>query len=255
LSSASSLTRRSRVVVARRPSSRARSFDRSSPLLPRSPSALGSLARARACDASRADAASHSATRRIRVARLAIAFASARARSMGDARVTALADAFRDDFDVPHVTAREAMARVANGARGGRACVLVDVRDAEERAVSVIEGAMDAEAYERAREGLGAHDAICYCTIGYRSGKYAEKMAKRANDGDAKYFNMYGSILAWTHEGGTLVEPSTGLETKRVHTYGKQWACAADGYEVVYFKNPLAKGLGQMVRGLFRKKK
>jgi len=121
--------------------------------------------------------------------------------------------------------------------------------------VSVIEGAMDAEAYERAREGLGAHDAICYCTIGYRSGKYAEKMAKRANDGDAKYFNMYGSILAWTHEGGTLVEPSTGLETKRVHTYGKQWACAADGYEVVYFKNPLAKGLGQMVRGLFRKKK
>ena len=170
----------------------------------------------------------------------------------GDARVTALADAFRDDFDVPHVTAREAMARVANGARGGRACVLVDVRDAEERAVSVIEGAMDAEAYERAREGMGAHDAICYCTIGYRSGKYAEKMARRATDGDAKYFNMYGSILAWTHEGGTLIEPSTGLETKRVHTYGKQWACPADGYEAVYFK---ANGLGQMVRGLFRKKK
>ena len=174
---------------------------------------------------------------------------------MGDARVTALADAFKDDFDVACVTAREAMERVATSADGGRAVVLVDVRDAEERAVSVIAGAMDAETYERAREGLGAHDAICYCTIGYRSSKYAEKMAKLAKNGDAKYFNMYGSILAWTHEGGTLIDPRTGVETKKVHTFGKQWACAADGYEAVYFKNPLVKGFGQMVRGLFRRKK
>ena len=169
--------------------------------------------------------------------------------------MTALADAFRDTFAVEYVTAREVMDRRAREV-GSRPMVLVDVRGEEERAVSVIEGAVSAETYESTRSTLGPHDCVCYCTIGYRSGQYAEKMAKAAAGGtdDARYFNLYGSILAWTHAGGACVVPATGERTTRVHTFGKQWSCVADGYEV-YFKRPLAKGFGQMVRGWFGRKK
>ena len=135
---------------------------------------------------------------------------------------------------------------LAEGGRGGG-----------DGAGGVIEGAVSAETYESTRSTLGPHDCVCYCTIGYRSGQYAEKMAKAAAGGtdDARYFNLYGSILAWTHAGGACVVPATGERTTRVHTFGKQWSCVADGYEAVYFKRPLAKGFGQMVRGWFGRKK
>lgn len=168
------------------------------------------------------------------------------------AKMDALAGEFENKFECEYVTAKEVMTRMGGAERR---VVLVDVRGEEERATSVIAGAMSAEEYESARAGLGPHDCVCYCTIGYRSGQYAEKMSKSATDADAKYYNLYGSILAWTHEGGELVDPKTGKSTKKVHTFGKQWACAANGYDEVYFKNPVMKGLGQMVRGWFGKKK
>lgn len=168
------------------------------------------------------------------------------------AKMDALAGEFESKFECEYITAKEVMARMGGAERR---VVLVDVRGEEERATSVIAGAMSAEEYESARAGLGPHDCVCYCTIGYRSGQYAEKMSKSATDANAKYYNLYGSILAWTHEGGELVDPKTGKSTKKVHTFGKQWACAANGYDEVYFKNPVMKGLGQMVRGWFGKKK
>jgi len=170
--------------------------------------------------------------------------------------MTALADAFRDTFAVEYITAREVMDRLARD-DDARRVVLVDVRDEEERAVSVIDGAVTAETYASMRSTLGPHDCVCYCTIGYRSGRYAEKMAREAEREavDARYLNLYGSIVAWTHEGGELRVPATGERTTRVHTYGKQWSCVADGYEAVYYKRPLVKGFGQMVRGWFVRKK
>lgn len=166
----------------------------------------------------------------------------------------ALADAFEGKFDAEMITVKEVMERRAE--KGGRRMVLVDVRGEDERAVSVIDGAMSAEEYERARPTLGAHDAVCYCTIGYRSGQYAEKMSKARDGGeDVKYLNLYGSIVAYTHERGELIDPKTGAKTNKVHTFGKQWSCVADGYEPVFYKSALAGGLSQMVKGLFKRKK
>ena len=78
--------------------------------------------------------------------------------------MTALADAFRDTFAVEYVTAREVMDRRAREV-GSRPMVLVDVRGEEERAVSVIEGAVSAETYESTRSTLGPHDCVCYLSL------------------------------------------------------------------------------------------
>lgn len=48
-------------------------------------------------------------------------------------------------------------------------------------------------------------------------------------------------VAAQTHHGLPLVEPASGRETRRVHTYGPQWSMQAEGYEAVTFKRPLLK--------------
>lgn len=200
-------------------------------------------------------------TARARVHRSRVGASRARRRIMAPARASgdapawrALADAFEGTFDAEMITVGEVLARRATD--DGRRMVLVDVRGDDERAVSVIEGAMSAEEYERVRRTIGPHDAVCYCTIGYRSGRFAEKMNKAREAGDdVKYLNLYGSIVAYTHEGGELVDPKTGEKTNKVHTFGKQWSCVADGYEPVFYASAIAGGLSQMFKGLFKRKK
>ena len=45
--------------------------------------------------------------------------------------------------------------------------------------------------------------------------------------------NLAGSMLAWTHADGELVD-SDGNPTKRLHVFGKRWNLAADGYEGIW---------------------
>lgn len=109
-------------------------------------------------------------------------------------------------------------------AQGGT--LLVDVRTPEERAVSMIPGAISLdELEEQANTG---QKVVAYCTIGYRSGQATE--ALRAEGWDA--YNLEGSILAWTHSGGDLVGPEG--PTRKVHVYGRKWNLVADGYEAVW---------------------
>ncbi|MBL7649602.1 MAG: rhodanese-like domain-containing protein [Candidatus Hydrogenedentes bacterium] len=107
--------------------------------------------------------------------------------------------------------------------------VLVDVRTAEEQAVSMIPGAITAEAFAAAEETYRDKTVVTYCTIGARSGVYADELRQKGFD----VFNLKGSLLAWTHAGLPL-EDSEGRDTKRVHVYGKTWDLAADGYEAVW---------------------
>ncbi|MEM6611295.1 MAG: rhodanese-like domain-containing protein [Cyanobacteria bacterium P01_C01_bin.72] len=106
--------------------------------------------------------------------------------------------------------------------------VLIDVRTPEEIAVSQIPGAITAEEYAANLEQYQDLLAIAYCTIGYRSGLYAQKLAQQG----IEVLNLEGSLLAWSHTGGELVNAEGA--TNKVHIFGRQWRLTAENYEAVW---------------------
>ena len=112
----------------------------------------------------------------------------------------------------------------------GKKMVLVDVRSPEEREVSIIPGAISVEEFEVNLPQYKNGDAtiIAYCTIGYRSGKYARKLKQQK----INILNLEGSLLAWSHVRGKLVD-SAGL-TRKVHVFGRKWNLTAEDYEPVW---------------------
>jgi len=106
--------------------------------------------------------------------------------------------------------------------------VLVDVRSAAERAVSMLPGALDAAAFERAlADGtLAGRPVVVYCTIGYRSGRYVDRLRARAPG--LTLANLAGGILAWTQAGGALHQ--AGTPTRAVWLDRASVPYLADGY-------------------------
>ena len=102
--------------------------------------------------------------------------------------------------------------------------MLLDVRAPEERAVSVIPGAV----FDADRIPAGA-DVIVYCTVGLRSGKTARQLRERGINA----LNLRGGILAWLAAGGALVD-ADGRATQRVHVYGRRWNAVPAGFEAVW---------------------
>jgi rhodanese-related sulfurtransferase len=137
------------------------------------------------------------------------------------ATIDAMYEEYRTDFpDVPEITAEDLVEALA-----AKEITLVDVRSKKERAVSMIPGAITIDAFEEDRETYTRNRIVAYCTIGARSGAYAESL--RAAGIDAA--NLRGSILAWAHTGQPL-ENAEG-PTKRVHVYGAKWNLLPSGFE------------------------
>lgn len=133
--------------------------------------------------------------------------------------------------DVPQMTVEEAMARPAD------CIVFVDTRTFAERAESAIPGAMSTESFCKAADAgkFEGRDVIvvAYCTIGWRSSKWAHSYNTKHPD-RTPVRNLSGSILAWTHAGGPLVS-SDGSATKRVHVFASKWSLAHSDYTAVTF--------------------
>ena len=110
----------------------------------------------------------------------------------------------------------------------GREIVLVDVRSPEEVAVSMIPGAITQQEFETNIENYKNSKIIAYCTIGYRSGKYAESWQERG----VEILNLEGSLLAWSHIRGKLVN-SKG-RTNQVHVFNRRWRLVADNYQPIW---------------------
>lgn len=125
---------------------------------------------------------------------------------------------------VPEISASEVISRQ----EAGENLVLVDVRSAEERKVSMIEGAITAEQFEADPAKHAGATVVCYCTIGGRSGKYAQQMCERG----VSAVNMPGAVLSWSHAGGAFADANG--PTKRVHTNDPKFDLLADGYEGVW---------------------
>ena len=132
---------------------------------------------------------------------------------------------YRKDFaGAPEITVAEALEAVAAGP-----VVVVDVREAEERDVSMIPNAIYREQFEQNAEKYRAGKIIVYCTIGYRSGQFVKELAAKG----FRAFNLRGGILAATHAGQELV--SKRGPTRRVHVYCEKWNLVADGYQAVWY--------------------
>ncbi len=111
---------------------------------------------------------------------------------------------------------------------GDEDLVLVDVREPQERAVSIIPGAISSEEFEKDPSAFEGRKIVAYCTIGYRSGLWV--IEQRAKGVDA--INLAGSLLSWTHAGGALVR--NGEPTHDVHVYGARWNLAANAYRGIW---------------------
>ena len=113
--------------------------------------------------------------------------------------------------------------------------VLIDVRQAAEQQVSMLPHALTPVSFaSRFKKGIPpGKRLVVYCTIGYRSGKYAEQLEAQG----IKSENLEGGILAWTFVGGDLLAADSSgqlVKTKRVHVYAKEWNIVRPDYQGVY---------------------
>jgi len=135
---------------------------------------------------------------------------------------------YKKDFpDVKDISPKQAMLLMKKKT-GNKKLVFVDTRKSKEMKVSMLPGSITQDAFLNNLEKYKEHTVTAYCTISYRSGKLAEKLANKG----INIYNLTGGILAWIHEGGKVFDKNG--ETKRVHVYGKKWNLAPGDYESLW---------------------
>ncbi len=134
--------------------------------------------------------------------------------------------------------------------------VVVDVREPAERAVSVIPGSYSQQEFEALSPAdVAGKVVVPYCTVGYRSGKYATELQNlRSGKGGNAASTSAGALAAlvkdcraimngegivlWTHQPDAVLEdPVTKKPTRSLHVYGRTWDMAADGFDTVSFSS------------------
>lgn len=98
--------------------------------------------------------------------------------------------------------------------------LLLDVRTPTEYEVSHLAGARQVHPAAPASVVGGKKDEpiVTYCSVGYRSGSFAEKLRAA---GYTNVVNLQGSIFRWANEGRPLVR--NGEATAKVHPYNRTW--------------------------------
>lgn len=117
--------------------------------------------------------------------------------------------------DVPEIS-------VAKASQAQQQYLFLDAREPREYEVSHIEGAAPVGYNQFNISQLGSipkdKPIIIYCSVGYRSEKITEQLAK------AGYFNvsnLYGGIFEWVNQGHPVVDQNG--PTRNVHAYDKSW--------------------------------
>ena len=138
-------------------------------------------------------------------------------------RIEALYQDYRRDFPgVADISAERTMTS-ADPER----LLFVDVRQSEEQVVSMLPGAITDKEFMKKPGAFSDRLVIAYCTIGYRSGEFAQKLREK----EIAVLNLRGGILAWLHAGGKVYKQ--GQAVNRVHVYGKKWDLAPSGYQSI----------------------
>lgn len=132
---------------------------------------------------------------------------------------------YKKEFqDVIDIMPREAMGLFAQDK-----IVFVDTRGEKEMRISMLPKAISKDEFLQDPDKYKGKKIVGYCTISYRSGLLAKKLAEK----DITLYNLAGGILAWTLEGGKVYDEKG--ETKRIHVYNEKWNYPPDGYEPVQF--------------------
>ena len=100
---------------------------------------------------------------------------------------------------------------------------VLDTRDREEYEISHIPGAVfvGPDFDLKNVENLDRENPIVvYCSVGYRSEKYGEKLLKA---GFTEVSNLYGGIFEWLNAGNNVALGNEILEDKLIHTYNASW--------------------------------
>ena len=139
-------------------------------------------------------------------------------------KIDTLYQKLTSDFDdVSEITARE-----LQDFPDEKQILIVDVRPDQERNISIIPGAISKEEFEKHSDLNKVKPIVVYCTIGYRSAKYAKELYQQG----FQVMNLVGGILSWSHIQGELINKAG--ETSQVHIYKKKFQLVADGYQAVW---------------------
>ncbi len=99
---------------------------------------------------------------------------------------------------------------------------LVDVRQAEEFAVSTIKGALNIETVSDVGVSKD-RKIIVFCSVGYRSAEFAHQLQQI---GYTKVYNLSGSIFEWANKGYPLFQGTS--RTNFVHPFNNDWGRLLD---------------------------
>mmetsp|Transcript_38764 Transcript_38764/g.74464 ORF Transcript_38764/g.74464 Transcript_38764/m.74464 type:complete len:189 (-) Transcript_38764:100-666(-) len=121
--------------------------------------------------------------------------------------------------------------------RKGQRVVFVDIRTPAEQEVSRFPKSIDEEEFWKNKDSYKDSHVVSYCTIGFRSGVFAQKLKKL---GYPHVYNGEGVVL-WTYDEATQLvhreKDGSEVPVKKVHVYGNEWDLAADSYETVKFSS------------------
>jgi len=99
--------------------------------------------------------------------------------------------------------------------------ILVDVRAPEEYAVSHLAGAInifEPKALSQFMKSVGDRDVVLYCSIGYRSSRFAHQLT---HQGYERVWNLEGSIFEWANSGHPVVDEYGSTDV--VHPFSRRW--------------------------------
>ena len=125
--------------------------------------------------------------------------------------------------DVRDLSPQKAMILTAE-----RKAVFIDIREPREQQVSMLPGAVTEKEFMNDPAKYKDAVKIAYCTISYRSGKFAQKLQEKG----IPVYNLRGGILAWVHAGGKIYDQNG--EAHRIHVYGRKWNLGPKRYQAVW---------------------
>ena len=126
----------------------------------------------------------------------------------------------------------------------GERPLLLDVREADEYAVSHLAGARRARDLDQALAALEGEPKdrriVAYCSVGWRSSELARELAR---EGYTNVHDMEGSIFAWANEGRPVVRGDEAV--RQVHPYDEDWGRLLDAGLWAFEPRPPAGASGK----------